>query len=129
MMAGRVFRAAPDLLDWTMDGPGHTQMELAGILQTLRHGNALRGSNRRLDVGGAIEITAGSVMKLTEHEAFMLPDAAPEVRDTVMSWSVIKSRALGLAESQEGIVKLFRRHFESRVDGITKNSATGRIRA
>lgn len=126
-MARNIFRAAPELVDWTLEGPGQSQMELAGTLHTLRRSSSFPRSKRTLDIGGAIEIKAGSVRALADHEVFMLPDADADTRDAVLGWSVVKSRALGIGESQEDIVRLFRNHFEGRVDGITKNSSEGRI--
>jgi len=121
-MARHVFGKEPELAEWTVDGPGQSHMELAGILQTLRRSNSFPRSKRELNVGG-LWVKAGSVRELIEDEAFMIPDASPIVQELALLWAVTKARGLGIGESQDWAVKLYRKYFESMFDGITKNGA------
>lgn len=123
VMARQVFTAAPELREWSVDGPGRTQMNLAAILHTLRHGGSHSEEKRHLDVGGALWIEAGTTKELRDDEAFMIPEASSATQQAALKWAVIKSRGLGGLEAQEPLVKLFRNHFESMFDGITKNRA------
>lgn len=124
-MAAQIFSKAPELADWCVDGPGQSQMELAGILQTLRRSDSLPKAKRTLDVGGVLKIKAGSVRALADHEAFMIPDVDANVRDAVLALSVAKSRLLGYGESQQWVITLYQKHIERLLDGITKNSPDG----
>lgn len=121
-MATQIFGKAPDLVDYCLDGPGQSQMELAAILQTIRRANSLPHSKRTLEVG-PLAIKAGSVRALADHEAFMIPDADPDVRDAILAWSIVKSRLLGYGESQKWAITLYQKHFERLFDGITKNNS------
>ncbi|HEX5744453.1 MAG TPA: hypothetical protein VFX84_03340 [Candidatus Saccharimonadales bacterium] len=121
-MASQIFGKEPELAEWCVDGPGQSQMDLAAILQTLRRSGSLPHSKRTLDVGGVLQIKAGSVRALADHEAFMIPDAEPNVRDAVLAWAVTKSRLLGYGESQEWAITLYQKYFERLFDGITKNN-------
>lgn len=120
-MAGQVFAKAPELAEWAVDGPGKSQMELASILQTLRRGSSLPLSKRQLEVGGVLKIRAGSVRALNDHPAFMLRHDSADTRDAALAWAVVKARGLGIGESQDWVVTIFRKYFEEMVDGITKN--------
>ncbi len=121
-MAVHIFDKAPELVEWCIDGPGQSQMEMAGILQTLRRANSLPYSKRTLDVG-PLRIKAGSVRALMNHEAFMIPDVEPDVRDAIMAWSIAKSRLLGYGESQQWIITLYQKRLERLLDGITQNDS------
>ncbi len=122
-MAAEIFGKSPELAEWCVDGPGQSQLQLAGILQTLRRANSLPFSKRTLNVGGALEVKAGSVRALADHEAFMIPDADAGTRDAVLALSIAKSRLLGYGESQQWVITAYQKHIERRLDGITKNSA------
>jgi hypothetical protein len=120
-MARLVFAKAPEMVDYAIDGPLKSQMELAGILQTLRRANSWPRSKRTLNVGGAIEIRAGSVRFLREHDAFILRDADRNIQDLALLWAITKSRSVGTGESFEKIGEIFQRYFEKPLDFITKN--------
>lgn len=121
-LAGEVFAKAPELVDWIVDGPGQSQMELAAILHTLRFSNSGQ-AKRELTLGGApgIRLRAGSVRALAEHESFMLPNHGSNVQDAVLALAAIKSRGLGVPESNPLVVKLYQRHVERHMGAITKN--------
>jgi len=119
-MARQVFGKAPEMAEWIVDGPGRSQLELAAILQTLRHGNK-KDERGILDVGGAIQIAAGGVKKLVESEAFMLKGASTPVQKSLLRLAVIKSRGLGFFESNALIVKLFQKYAEKHAHTFTKN--------
>ncbi len=121
-MATHIFGKAPELVDYCLEGPGQSQMVLAAILQTVRRANSLPHSKRTLDVG-PLRIKAGSVRALMDHEAFMIPDVEPDVRDAIMAWTIIKSRLLGYGESQQWAITLYQKYFESIFDGITHNDS------
>jgi hypothetical protein len=120
-MAGHIFPKSPELVEWMVDGPGRSHMELAGIFQTFRRANSWPMAKRTLDVGGALEIRAGSVRALREHDAFMLADAEPNVQDAALLLALLKSRGLGIGESNEDIVRIFQKVVEGRIGTITKN--------
>jgi hypothetical protein len=88
-MAAEIFGKEPELAEWCVDGPGQSQMELAAILQTLRRSSSLPLSKRTLNVGGALEIKAGSVRALADHEAFVIADAPTDVQDAILGFSVL----------------------------------------
>lgn len=121
-MADQVFGKAPELAEWCVDGPGQSQMEMAAILQTVRRANSLPHSKRTLDVG-PLKIKAGSVRALMDHEAYMIPDAEPNVQDAIMAWTIAKSRLLGYGESQKWAITLYQKYFESIFQGITHNDS------
>jgi hypothetical protein len=121
-MAEQTFGKAPELIEWCLNGPGQSQMELAAILQTVRRANSLPHSKRTLDVG-PLRIKAGSVRALMDHEAFMIPDVEPDVRDAIMAWTIAKSRLLGYGESQQWAITLYQKYFEPIFDGITHNDS------
>lgn len=121
-MAAQIFDKAPELIEWCIDGPGQSQMELAAMLQTVRRANSLPYSKRTLDVG-PLRIKAGSVRALMDHEAFMIPDAEQDVKDAIMAWSIAKSRLLGYGESQKWAITLYQKYFESIFQGITHNDS------
>lgn len=121
-MAKLVFGKSPELADWAVDGPGRSHMEFAGILQTLRRSNTFPRSKRILSVGGALEIRAGSVRSLRDHEAFMMHDADGQVQDAVLLMAVLKARGLGIGESNEDVVRVFQKFVEGRIGSITKNT-------
>lgn len=120
-MAGLAFTKAPELAEWIIDGPGKSQMELAAIMHTLRYANSRPVASRRLEVGGAIQVTAGSVRALADHEAFMMPNADGNTRDAVLAMAIVKSRGIGIPESNERIVELYQRFVEQRLHTITHN--------
>jgi len=122
-VAANVFAKAPELVEWMVDGPGQSQMELAAILHTLRRANSQPRSSRELTVGGAVRVQAGSVRDLADNPAFLLPNADPNTRDGVLALAILKSRGLGIPESNETIVRLYQRFAEQRLATITKNQA------
>jgi len=123
-MASRVFDKAPELVDWSIDGPGRSQMKLAAIFHTLRWANSWTRANRQLELGGALQVRAGSVRALAQDESFMLPDADANTRDGALAMALVKSRGLGIPESNDTIVKLFQTYVEPLIDTITKNTAS-----
>lgn len=120
-MARHVFAKSPQMVEYAIDGPLKSQIELAGIFQTLRWANSRPRSKRNLDVGGALEIRAGSVRALREHDAFMLRDADRDIQDAALALAIIKARVVGTGESFEKIVEIYQRFAEKPLDFITKN--------
>ena len=121
VMAGHIFSKSPELKDWLNDGDGRSHLELAGVFQTLRRSNSWPQSKRIVKIADAVEIKAGSVGDLVDHEAFMLHDAEPAVQRTLLMLAVMKSRGVGIGESSEKIRQIFYNYFEDLVDGIIKN--------
>lgn len=111
----------PDMAEWIKHGPGKTQMQLATIFQTLRHGSRRPNSKSVLDVGGAFQVSAISPDILRYNPAFMFPEAEPRVQTAILLLARLKSRGLGIPESNPTIVKLFQTFAEKRLDTITKN--------
>lgn len=120
-IAGLVFRKAPELADWAVDGPGKSHIEFASILQTLRHGAASVRSKPALRVGEVLEIPTQSIRDLYNHEAFLLRDADSRVQRKAISIALLKSRGLGWGESKEGLVRVFQKFVEGRLGTIIKN--------
>lgn len=112
-IADALFKQAPDMRDWLMDGPGYEQVELARVLQKLSR----KGS---LAVGSTLEITPVPE-SLREHSAFMLSDAAPATQAAVLLASYAKARGLRTFESQEKIVTIWQRLGEKRVKKTIHN--------
>lgn len=121
-MAKLVFGKSPELVEWVVDGPGRSHMEFAGILQTLRRSDTFPRSKRTLSVGGVLEIRAGSVRSLRDHEAFMMHAADGNVQDAVLFMAVLKARGLGMGEANEDVVRVFQKFIEGRIGNITKNT-------
>lgn len=120
-MARQVFGKSPEMVEYVIDGPLKSQMELAGIFQTLRWSNSWPQSKRTLDVGGILQIKSGSINGLREHEAFLLRDADDDTQLRVLTLAIIKSRVVGTGESFEKIVELYQRFAENPLDFIAKN--------
>lgn len=120
-MATEVFAKAPELEEWAIDGPGQTHKQLADILHALRYADTPMGG--RISVGGVIPLQAPDTIRgLSEIDAFMLPDASRRVQEATITLAAIKSRALGVGESNEKIVRHFQTFFEERLHSITRNS-------
>ena len=120
-MAGHVFTKSPELLDWTVDGPGQSHLELAGVLQTLRRSNSWPPRKKTLKIGDAFEVKSDSIRALREHPAFLLRESESEVQNFTLFWSATKSRGLGIGESSEKLVEIYQKFAEKHFDFITKN--------
>jgi len=121
-MAANVFNKLPDIDEWIVDGPGRGEWQLAGILQTLRRSNSWPRRKRELAIaGGALSLRAGSIEDYRDDPSFVLRDRDPAVEGLALWIATAKSRALGIAESNELIVKLWQRFGERHVDSITHN--------
>jgi hypothetical protein len=108
-----ILNKSPAMLDWIMDGPGESQIELAKIFQTLR-------SSGSLAVGEAIVIDPYTE-SLRTHRGFMIPEAPAAVQSTVMGTTYAKSRALFAVESNPRVVTFWQRVGEKRAGKITHN--------
>jgi hypothetical protein len=120
-MAGYVKNKYPEAADWLIDGPGRSQMDLAGIFHTLRWDNPWAGNRRTLEVGGLVRITAGSIPALIDHEAFLYWDESADVQRKVLKTAVFKALLLGRTESHQKIVQFFQKNVEPRVQSIVHN--------
>ncbi|HVV66576.1 MAG TPA: hypothetical protein VHB72_00700 [Candidatus Saccharimonadales bacterium] len=118
-VAANIFGKAPELIDWTLDGPGQSQLELGKVLHTLREPANHAGI---LVVGGAIELHPLPIRSLMDHPAFMLHEYDTRTQEHILAISKVKAMALHEAESQEAIVTLFQRYAERMLGTIIKNS-------
>ncbi|MFI5271073.1 MAG: hypothetical protein ACHQT9_03455 [Candidatus Saccharimonadales bacterium] len=111
-----VFKKAPELVDWIVDGPGRTQIDLARVFHSLREPK----DGQTLVVGGRLEVSPYPCSVLTEHPA-MLVDGDERLAKAAIAVSRFKARTLHTAESQEAIVTAFQRYVERYLGFITGN--------
>ncbi len=116
-MTSNIAAKAPGVIDWVMDGPGASQLELARILHTLREPEY---GAKPLNVGGVIRIAPyGFWPDLIDHEAYMR--GRPGLAEAVLKAARLKSRGVHMAESSEGLVDFWQRKVEPRISTILKN--------
>lgn len=116
-MAANVFDKEPEILDWIVDGPGQTQLELADALHTLREPDDAR---QDLIIGGRLYIVAGRPSALSSHPAFV-SSGDKETDDSILKWSRRKARLLHVFESDPRIVTSYQRYLEQPLSFVTKN--------
>jgi hypothetical protein len=117
-MATAVFGRAPEIVDWIVDGPGEKQFELAQIFHTLRES---KRHPRDLRIGGQLTVSPLPLAELSEHRAFMFPDADPRTIRNLLSIARRKSRLLHLAESNPRVVTTFQRMVEPAIGSLVHN--------
>jgi hypothetical protein len=114
-LARNIFKAEPLILDWIIDGPGSSQVELARILHTAREPEPAR----ELLIGGKLPILPYRVADLATHAAMMLED--PEEARDAAEITRFKASKLHWAESNERLVTLYQRYLEPAMGFITNN--------
>ncbi len=117
-----VAKVWPESVEWIVDGPGRSQMELASILQTLRRSNSWPHSKRHLQIGGVLRVPGGKLRDLHEDPGFMLHDKNETVQEAAIALATLKARGLGMFESSPWIVKLYQQFVERHMGTITKNT-------
>jgi hypothetical protein len=119
-----VFEKGPEIVEWIVDGPGRSQLDLARVFHSLREPK----DRQPLVVGEKLEVRPYQVSELAGHRSMLLREhPSPLIRDgasiaqAAVAISRIKSRALHTAESQEAIVTAFQRYVERYLGFITGN--------
>lgn len=118
-VAANVFGKAPELIEWTVDGPGQSQLELGKVLHSLREPARRAGI---LVVGGTLHLHPLPAHSLIDHPAFMLHEYDIRTQRRILAISRAKAMTLHKAESQEAVVTLFQRYAEQMLGTIVKNS-------
>lgn len=119
-MATNVFTKAPELIDWIVDGPGRSELELGRLLHSLQ-GPANYAQAETLTIAGAVELKPLPIRSLMEHQAFMMHHADSKTQENILAWARLKSMVLRKAESYEQVVSLYQKYAERIFDGINKN--------
>jgi hypothetical protein len=115
-LTANVLSKAPELAAWIQDGPGHSQIELARILQTLRRGFGAEP----LIVGDKITVTPYSLRELARHPG-QLEGRRPALAAVARFVSRAKARGLHSIESQRRVVTFFQRYVERHAGGVITN--------
>ena len=105
-----------DSVDWIVDGPGKSQLDLARVFHSLREPK----DGQTLVVGEKLEVRPYQAAELTEHPAMLIRDDA-RIAQAAIAISRFKARTLHTAESQEAIVTAFQRYVERYLGFITGN--------
>jgi len=114
MLASRVFKKAPELLDWAVDGPGASQVALGGLIRSLNQNK--KQSNY---FGSDKQLIPDS--RLAEHESFMLPNLSGIAKFSIIALAQAKAMGLSYVESNTAIVTFWQKNVEKHVDSIVMN--------
>ena len=117
-MTANISDKAPETIDWIIDGPGASQLELARVLHTLREG---RNTDRPLHVGNVFDVEQLDLGSLAIHPAFMLI-GHPAVRQALIEAEHAKSAAMFAMEKRPRVVTAWQRYVEPSIGRIVKNS-------
>lgn len=116
-VADNVFKKAPAVKEWLIDGPGASQLELSKVLASL---NAPGVKNVSLIDGLRVDTYQQS--ELAEHPAFMYAHEPAARRRLILGEAAFKARALHFFESNPQVVTAWRKVMERRADSIVKNN-------
>ncbi|MEM9608374.1 MAG: hypothetical protein AAGA99_13190 [Actinomycetota bacterium] len=122
-MADRVLARNPAVGEWINDGPGRDQLDLAGLLLTLRR--------RRTDapvarIGHHLEVVLRDPRELEKHPGFMADHLGPNGRRAVIQLARAKSRVVGGFESHQTVITFWQHHIERRLRGVVHNEPVHR---
>ena len=117
-MAANLQDKAPDIIEWIVDGPGASQLELARVLHTLREG---RHTNRPIHVGNVFDVEQLKLGSLATHPSFML-DVNLSTRQGLVEAEHAKSAAMFALEKRPRVVTAWHQHVEPYIGRIVKNS-------
>ncbi|MGV9001855.1 MAG: hypothetical protein ACOH18_02775 [Candidatus Saccharimonadaceae bacterium] len=115
--AGNIFKQAPEIKDWIIDGPGKSQLELSTMVASLRQSNPTSISL----VEGLLVNTLGR-QELIEHPAFMVPESSEQIKHAIVARAAFKANGLHFFESNSVVVMLWRQFGERRAEAIVKNA-------
>ena len=115
-LARNVFTKSPYLVDWIIDGPGKSQLELARILHTLREPKKAK----TLTVGERLEVIPYKISSLTNHAAMLLREDQLRA-NFALSASRRKARILHALESNQRLLTLHQRYTEQRMGSVISN--------
>lgn len=110
---------APELIDWMVDGPGKSQVELATVLHSLRES---RKRPQPLRIGKTYTHDVFTDEEIINMDVF-LGDQPEIVRRRAVAISRAKARPVYLGESNETVVKVWQKFVEGRIGGFLKNKA------
>lgn len=117
-MAGRVLAQNPEIGEWIRDGPGRHQLDLAGLILSLRR--------RRTDlpivrIGDQLEVDLYDLEHLAKHPGFMADQLGPSGRRAIVELARAKARIVGRFEQQPAVVTFWQNHIERRLRAIVHN--------
>lgn len=112
-IAAIVFSKAPELLDWAVEGPGASQVNLGLLLRSLtpnkEHPDYFRANRPVMPVS-----------ELADSEYFMLPDLEANTRRRIVATAAFKANMLSFFESNKTFVSLFQKYIESHMGTLVK---------
>jgi hypothetical protein len=114
VMISNVFSKSPELLDWAIEGPGASQLNLGLLLRSLT-------PNKKHKDLFELREPVVPLLKLAEHESFMLPELSLAMKRMVIGQVAIKAFLLSMVESMPVINKLSR-EFAQHHPGLIVNN-------
>jgi len=116
-VAANVFRAAPEIKEWLMNGPGKTQLELGALIASLRHPGL-----PSMELFNGVTVRTYTPDELVEHPAFMLPEYSSGYCRSVLGLAALKATLLHSFENNPRVVTAWRQVAERHADLIVKNA-------
>ncbi len=110
---------APELIDWMIEGPGKSQVELATVLHSIREP---RDNPRSFTIGQKFERATMTDKEILQSDVF-LGEQNEAVRRAILAMSRAKGRTVYQYESNPKLVKFWQEKVEPRIGAILKNKA------